>query len=53
MILIVHPGRVMTDMGGGEGDMDITESAEYIFDTATRSDIETGQFWFKGNKFPW
>jgi NAD(P)-dependent dehydrogenase (short-subunit alcohol dehydrogenase family) len=49
----VHPGRVRTDMGGGEGDMDITESAEYIFDTATRSDIETGQFWFKGNKFPW
>lgn len=49
----IHPGRVRTDMGGGEGDMDIMESAEYIYDTATKSDIETGQFWFKGKKFPW
>ncbi len=49
----VHPGRVKTDMGSWEGDMDTTEAAGYIFDTATRKDIETGQFWFKGEKFPW
>ena len=49
----VHPGRVRTDMGGGEGDMDTTEAAEYIFDIAIKKDIETGQFWFKGKKFPW
>jgi NAD(P)-dependent dehydrogenase (short-subunit alcohol dehydrogenase family) len=49
----IHPGRVRTDMGGGEGDMDIMESAEYIYDTATKNDIETGQFWFRGKKFPW
>jgi NAD(P)-dependent dehydrogenase (short-subunit alcohol dehydrogenase family) len=49
----VHPGRVRTDMGGGEGDMDIAEAAEYIFATAIKKDIETGQFWFKDEKFPW
>ena len=53
MVSSVHPGLVKTDMTGGEGDMDITESAEYIFDTATSKDIETGQFWYKGEKFPW
>jgi len=49
----VHPGRVRTDMGGGEGDMDPPEAAEYIYATATKQDIETGQFWYKGEKFPW
>lgn len=49
----IHPGRVRTDMGGGEGDMDVEESAEYIFDTATKISLETGQFWYKSKKFPW
>lgn len=49
----VHPGSVRTDMGSGEGDMDPSEAAEYIFNTATDQNLETGQFWFKGKKFPW
>jgi len=49
----IHPGRVRTDMADGEGDMDPPEAAEYIFETATNIDLETGQFWFKGEKYPW
>jgi NAD(P)-dependent dehydrogenase (short-subunit alcohol dehydrogenase family) len=49
----IHPGRVKTDMGGWEGDMTIEEAAEHIYKTATTSNLETGQFWFKGEKFPW
>lgn len=49
----VHPGRVRTGMGAWEGDMGPEEAAEYIYKTATDKDIETGQFWFKGEKFPW
>lgn len=49
----IHPGRVKTDMGDWEGDMDIDEAAEYIYETAIKKDLETGQFWFKGEKFPW
>lgn len=49
----VHPGRVRTGMGAWEGDMEPEEAAEYIYKTATDKDIETGQFWFKGEKFPW
>ncbi len=49
----VHPGRVRTSMGNGEGDMDPEEAAEYIYTTAKTKNIETGQFWFKGEKIPW
>lgn len=49
----IHPGRVRTDMASGEGDMSPAEAAEYIFATATTKDLETGQFWFKGERFPW
>ena len=49
----VHPGRVRTDMADGEGDMDPPEAAEYIFETATKENLESGQFWFKGEKYPW
>ncbi len=49
----VHPGRVKTAMGSWEGDMEPEEAAEYIYKTATDKDIETGQFWYKGEKFPW
>ena len=48
----VHPGWVKTDMGGQNADMEPQEAAKYIYDLAV-SRPETGQFWFKGEKFPW
>lgn len=48
----VHPGWVKTDMGGDDADIEPEEAAEDIFGLAN-SDVETGQFWFKGEKFPW
>src|SRR3989338_4015454 len=48
----VHPGWVKTDMGGDDADIEPEEAAEDIFKLAN-SDVETGQFWFKGEKFPW
>ncbi len=48
----IHPGWVKTDMGGDEADITPEEVAEDIF-TLINSDVETGQFWFKGEKFPW
>lgn len=49
----VHPGWVKTDMGGEEAPVTPEEAARHIFETATNKDIETGQFWFNGEKFPW
>ncbi len=48
----VHPGAVMTDMALPGADMSPEEAALYIYDLAI-SKPETGQFWFKGEKFPW
>ncbi len=48
----VHPGWVKTDMGGQNADLDPSEAAEDIF-KLTNSNPETGQFWFKNEKFPW
>lgn len=48
----VHPGWVQTDMGGEEADLTPAEAAEFIF-ALVRPDLETGQFWYKGEKFPW
>ncbi len=48
----VHPGWVKTDMGGSDADMEPKEAAEHIFKLAY-TPVETGQFWFKGEKFPW
>jgi len=48
----VHPGSVRTDMGGDEADLEPDEVAEDLFKLAN-SNVETGQFWFKGEKFPW
>jgi NAD(P)-dependent dehydrogenase (short-subunit alcohol dehydrogenase family) len=48
----VHPGWVRTEMGGEEAPMIPEEAAEHIFKLAT-SKVETGQFWFKGEKYPW
>ncbi len=49
----VHPGWVKTDMGGDEAEISPEEAAEDIFTLANSIDIETGNFWFKGKKFPW
>lgn len=48
----VHPGWVRTDMGGSDADYSPEEVADDIFKLAT-SEIESGQFWYKGEKFPW
>jgi NAD(P)-dependent dehydrogenase (short-subunit alcohol dehydrogenase family) len=48
----VHPGWVKTDMGGEEADIYPEEAATDIYELAV-SYPETGQFWYKGKKFPW
>lgn len=48
----VHPGWIKTDMGGTDADLTPEESAEDILKLVS-SKIESGQFWFKGKKFPW
>jgi len=49
----VHPGRVNTEMAGWAGELSMEEAVGHIFDTAINKDLETGQFWFKGEKFIW
>jgi NAD(P)-dependent dehydrogenase (short-subunit alcohol dehydrogenase family) len=48
----VHPGWVKTDMGGEEAPMTPEEAAAHIC-TLALSQPESGQFWFKGEKYPW
>ncbi|KKT01000.1 MAG: Oxidoreductase, short chain dehydrogenase/reductase [Candidatus Nomurabacteria bacterium GW2011_GWF2_43_8] len=50
----VHPGAVKSGgtMAPPDADMEPEEAARYIYDLAI-SKPETGQFWFKGKKFPW
>lgn len=48
----VHPGWVRTDMGGENAPILPTEAADDIYRLAF-SRPETGQFWFKGEKYPW
>lgn len=48
----VHPGAVKTDMGMADASMTAAEAAGHIFKLAN-SRPPTGQFWFKGEKFPW
>lgn len=48
----VHPGWVKTNMGGDEADVTPKEAAEHIFKLAT-SKVESGHFWFMGEKYPW
>lgn len=49
----LDPGWVKTDMGGKEAEREPEEVAEDIYNLAIRDDIETGQFWFKGEKRSW
>ncbi len=49
----VHPGWVKTDMGGMDADMNPEEAAIHIFNLSVKPNLETGQFWFKDEKFPW
>lgn len=48
----VHPGFVQTDMNEGEGDITPEEAASDLYELANKK-VETGQFWFKGEKMPW
>lgn len=48
----VHPGWVKTDMGGDDAPITPEEAATDIYKLAI-SNPETGQFWYKGNKYPW
>lgn len=48
----VHPGWVKTDMGGAEAPVTPEEAARDIYELAI-SEPETGQFWYKGEKYPW
>ncbi len=48
----IHPGWVKTNMGGEEADLTPEEAANDIYGFAT-TNKDTGQFWFKGKRFPW
>lgn len=48
----VHPGAVFTNLAPADADMQPEEAAKYIYELAI-SKPKTGQFWFKGEPFPW
>ncbi|MDE1975395.1 MAG: SDR family NAD(P)-dependent oxidoreductase [Patescibacteria group bacterium] len=48
----INPGWVKTDMGGSDAPITPGEAAADIFKLAI-SCPETGQFWYKGKKYPW
>ncbi len=52
LVASIHPGWVETDMGGKGADLKPEEAAKNIYDRII-SLKETGQFWFKQEKFPW
>ncbi len=52
IVSAVHPGSVQTDMGMADAPMTPAEAADDLYKLAI-SKPETGQFWFKGEKFPW
>lgn len=52
IVSAVHPGWIKTEMGGDEAPTLPQEAAEDIYKLAI-SRPETGQFWYKGEKFPW
>ncbi len=52
IVSAVHPGLTRTNMGGQDADLTPEESAQNIFNFAITKP-ETGQFWFKGEKYNW
>lgn len=52
LVASIHPGWVETDMGGRGADLKPEEAAEEVYKRII-SLKETGQFWFKQDKFPW
>ncbi len=48
----VHPGYVKTDMNEGEGDITPQEAANDIFALIAKR-VESGNFWYKGEIYPW
>jgi len=54
-VLMLHPGYVRTEMTGGNGLIDTTESAEGLFKILTEKGIDkTGSFWHTtGEELPW
>jgi NAD(P)-dependent dehydrogenase (short-subunit alcohol dehydrogenase family) len=54
-VLIVHPGWVKTDMGGGDAPVDIASSAEGLYDTLEkwRGSGKEAYVDFEGNVLPW
>lgn len=51
-VAAVHPGLVKTEMSGWKGELTAEEAADDIYQLTLR-DKETGQFWYKGEVFPW
>lgn len=52
IVASVHPGWVKTDMGGSNADIEPDVAAKEVYERITTLN-ETGQFWFKQDKFPW
>ncbi len=52
IVASIHPGWTETDMGGKGADFTPAESAENVYKRIVTLK-ETGQFWFKQEKFPW
>lgn len=52
IVASIHPGWVETEMGGKGADLKPEEAAQNIYNRVI-SLKETGQFWFKQEKFPW
>ncbi len=52
MVSAVHPGWTRTNMGGQDANISPEKSAQDIFNFAI-TQPETGQFWFKGEKYNW
>lgn len=48
----VHPGFVKTDMNEGDGERTTEEVAEELY-RFINSGVETGHFWYKGERYPW